>query len=154
LRTGKRLQKKLAEIVVTFDEVPHAIFDRPNSALARNRLVIQLQPDEQITLTILAKTPGEGMRLKPVDLNLHFAEAFHQPQVDAYERLLMDVVRGNLTLFMRRDELDSAWQWIDPIRAAWEQYDVRPRPYIAGTWGPAASSALISRDGLSWSEEL
>jgi glucose-6-phosphate 1-dehydrogenase len=119
LRTGKRLQKNLAEIVVTFDEVPHAIFDRPNSALARNRLVIQLQPEEQITLTILAKTPGEGMRLKPVDLNLHFDEAFKQPQVDAYERLLMDVVRGNLTLFMRRDELDAAWQWIDPIRAAW-----------------------------------
>ena len=154
LRTGKRLQKKLAEIVVTFDEVPHAIFDRPNSALARNRLVIQLQPEEQITLTILAKTPGEGMRLQPVDLNLHFADAFQQPQVDAYERLLMDVVRGNLTLFMRRDELDAAWQWIDPIRAAWEQYDVRPRPYVAGTWGPAASSALISRDSLSWSEEL
>jgi glucose-6-phosphate 1-dehydrogenase len=154
LRTGKRLQKKLAEIVVTFDEVPHAIFDRPNSALARNRLVIQLQPEEEITLTILAKTPGEGMRLQPVDLNLSFAEAFKQPQVDAYERLLMDVLRGNLTLFMRRDELDAAWQWIDPIHAAWKEYDVRPRPYIAGTWGPAASSALISRDGLAWSEEL
>jgi len=154
LRTGKRMQQQLAEIVVTFDEVPHAIFDKPNSALARNRLVIQLQPEERITLTILAKTPGEGMRLKPVNLNLHFAEAFKQPQVDAYERLLMDVVRGNLTLFMRRDELDAAWKWIDPIRAAWEQHDVKPRPYIAGTWGPAASSALISRDGLAWSEEL
>jgi len=154
LRTGKRLQQKLAEIVVTFDDVPHTIFDKPNSALARNRLVIQLQPEERITLTILAKTPGEGMRLKPVNLNLHFAEAFKQPQVDAYERLLMDVVRGNLTLFMRRDELDAAWRWIDPIRAAWEQHDLKPRPYIAGTWGPAASSALISRDGLAWSEEL
>ena len=154
LRTGKRMQKQVAEIVVTFDEVPHSIFDRPNSARARNRLVIQLQPEERITLTILAKTPGEGMRLKPVNLNLHFAEAFKQPQVDAYERLLMDVVRGNLTLFMRRDELDAAWQWIDPIRAAWEHHEVQPRPYLAGTWGPAASSALISRDGLAWSEEL
>jgi glucose-6-phosphate 1-dehydrogenase len=154
LRTGKRLQDRLTELVVTFDEVPHPIFDKPPSTQAANLLVIRLQPDESITLTILAKNPGEGMRLKPVDLALDLGETFKTRSLDAYERLLMDTVKGNLTLFMRRDELDAAWRWIDPIRAGWEQYDERPKSYIAGSWGPAASSALIGRDGFAWHDEL
>jgi glucose-6-phosphate 1-dehydrogenase len=149
LRTGKHLQEAMAEIVVTFDEVPHSIFEagripRPN------QLVIQLQPDESITLSILAKTPGETMRLKPVNLSLHFGDTFKEKSLDAYERLITDVVKGNLTLFMRRDELDAAWAWIDPIREGWLQSEEPPKQYIAGTWGPAASSALISRDGFTW----
>jgi glucose-6-phosphate 1-dehydrogenase len=154
LRTGKRLQDRLTELVVTFDEVPHPIFDKPPTPQAANLLVIRLQPDESITLTILAKNPGEGMRLKPVDLSLDLGETFKTRSLDAYERLLMDTVKGNLTLFMRRDELDAAWRWIDPIRAGWEQYDERPKSYIAGSWGPAASSALIGRDGFAWHDEL
>ncbi|MGB6309101.1 MAG: glucose-6-phosphate dehydrogenase [Steroidobacteraceae bacterium] len=154
LRTGKRLQDRLTELVVTFDEVPHPIFENPASTRTANELVIRLQPDESITMTILAKNPGEGMRLKPVSLALDLGETFKTRSLDAYERLLMDTVKGNLTLFMRRDELDAAWAWIDPIRAGWEQYDERPKAYIAGSWGPAASSAMIGRDGFAWHDEL
>jgi len=154
LRTGKRLQHRLTELVVTFEEVPHPIFDPGATARRANELVIRLQPDESITLTVLAKSPGEGMRLKPVNLALDFAGTFKTPSLDAYERLLMDTVKGNLTLFMRRDELDAAWRWIDPIHAGWEAHDEPPKPYIAGTWGPASSSALIGRDGYAWHDEL
>jgi glucose-6-phosphate 1-dehydrogenase len=154
LRTGKRLQDRLTELVVTFDEVPHPIFEMPGTTHTANELVIRLQPDESITMTILAKNPGEGMRLKPVSLALDLGETFKTRSLDAYERLLMDTVKGNLTLFMRRDELDAAWAWIDPIRAGWEQYDEGPKIYIAGTWGPASSSAMLSRDGVAWHGEL
>ena len=154
LRTGKRLQDRLTELVVTFDEVPHPIFEMPSTTRTANELVIRLQPDESITMTILAKNPGEGMRLKPVSLALDLGETFKTRSLDAYERLLMDTVKGNLTLFMRRDELDAAWAWIDPIRSGWEQYDEGPKIYIAGTWGPASSSAMLSRDGFAWHGEL
>jgi glucose-6-phosphate 1-dehydrogenase len=154
LRTGKRLQDRVTELVVTFDEVPLPIFEMPSATHTANELVIRLQPDESITMTILAKNPGEGMRLKPVSLALHLSESFKTRSLDAYERLLMDTVKGNLTLFMRRDELDAAWAWVDPIRAAWEQFDEGPKTYIAGTWGPAASSAMLSRDGFAWHDEL
>ncbi len=154
LRTGKRLQERLTEIVVTFEDVPHSIFEGSESnGRTANRLVIRLQPQESITLTILAKMPGETMRLKPVDLALDLAGTFKEQRLDAYERLLTDVVKGNLTLFMRRDELDAAWRWIDPIREGWAQHDERIKSYVAGSWGPAASSALISRDGFSWPDE-
>ncbi len=153
LRTGKRLQDRLTELVVTFQEVPHPIFENPLSNTA-NELVIRLQPDESITMTILAKNPGEGMRLKPVSLGLDLGETFKTRSLDAYERLLMDTVKGNLTLFMRRDELDAAWRWIDPILSGWQQFDERPKTYTAGSWGPAACSSLIGRDGFLWHEEL
>jgi glucose-6-phosphate 1-dehydrogenase len=154
LRTGKRLQDRVTELVVTFDEVPVPIFDMPSTAHTANKLVIRLQPDESITMTILAKNPGEGMRLKPVSLALHLDESFKTRSLDAYERLLMDTVKGNLTLFMRRDELDAAWAWIDPIRAGWQQFDEGPKIYMAGSWGPAASSAMLGRDGFAWHDEL
>jgi glucose-6-phosphate 1-dehydrogenase len=154
LRTGKRLQEKLSEIVVTFEDVPLTIYERPETPQALNRLVIQLQPEESIELTVLAKFPGEVMRLKPANLSLDFSETFKAPRLDAYERLLTDVLKGNLTLFMRRDELEAAWQWIDPIREAWEQHDEAPKAYTAGSWGPAAASALLGRDGFAWRNEL
>ncbi len=115
--------------------------------------MIRLQPDEGIKLMLLAKVPGSEMRLRPVDLDLDFARTFRTRQWDAYERLLADVIGGNLTLFMRRDELDAAWRWIDPIQSAWAEQGELPKPYTAGTWGPTASSALIARDGLAWKEE-
>lgn len=156
LRTGKRLQERLTEIAITFEDVPHSIFEGPDRTSERspNQLVIRLQPQESITLTILAKMPGEVMKLKPVNLSLDLAGSFKEKPVDAYERLLMDVVKGNLTLFMRRDELDAAWRWIDPIREGWARHDERIKSYVAGSWGPAASSALISRDGFVWHDEL
>jgi glucose-6-phosphate 1-dehydrogenase len=152
LRTGKRLQERLAEIVINFRAVPHAILpgsDGPDV----NRLVIRLQPDEGMELFVMAKVPGAAMKLRPVFLDLDFASTFKTRQWDAYERLIMDVIAGNLTLFMRRDELDAAWRWIDPIHQAWAAQGDAPKPYTAGTWGPTASSALIVRDGLSWKEE-
>jgi len=152
LRTGKRMQERMSEIVINFRAVPHAILPG-NDAGNVNRLVIRLQPDEGIELHVLAKVPGADMRVKPVKLDLDFAETFKTRQWDAYERLLMDVISGNLTLFMRRDELDAAWHWIDPIHAAWAAQSDPPKPYSSGTWGPTASSALIVRDGLCWKEE-
>jgi glucose-6-phosphate 1-dehydrogenase len=153
LRTGKRLQEQIGDIVIHFEDVPHSIFERGSTAVA-NRLVISLQPRESITLTLLAKSPGETMRLRPVNLRLDTEESAKTPQLDAYERLLTDVIKGNLTLFMRRDELDVAWRWIDPIREAWQQSDDRPKSYTSGSWGPAASSSLIGRDGYAWHGEI
>ncbi len=152
LRTGKRLQHSLAEIAITFDDVPLSIFQN-RAQDAPNQLVIRLQPDESITLTILAKAPGDAMRLRPVNLALDLGESFKERPLSAYERLLMDVVKGNLTLFMRRDELDTAWSWIDPIRAGWAHTGNQPKTYAAGSWGPAAATALIGRDGYAWRDE-
>jgi glucose-6-phosphate 1-dehydrogenase len=153
LRTGKRLQERMAEIVITFERVPHFIFETGRQP-SPNQLVIRLQPYEGIRLSILSKAPGEIMRLKPVNLGLHFSDTFKEKALDAYERLITDVAKGNLTLFMRRDELDAAWTWIDPIREGWMQSDEAPKPYTAGSWGPAASSALIERDEFSWHGEV
>jgi glucose-6-phosphate 1-dehydrogenase len=151
LRTGKRLQEKLSEIVITFEDVPHAIFQHSVPGGSPNRLTIALQPRDAITLTINAKQPGETILLQPVGLSLDLAESFKVRQLDAYERLLTDIIKGNLTLFMRRDELDAAWRWIDPIRHGWQLHDRAPKPYTAGSWGPAAATSLISRDGFEWS---
>ena len=154
LRTGKRLPERVSEIAVVFKAVPHSIFDPSAGQLAQNRLVLRLQPDEDIKLWLTIKHPGPGgLRLRHVPLDMSFAEAFGVQQPDAYERLLLDVVRGNPTLFMRRDEVEAAWRWADPILAAWAASGEQPRPYTAGTWGPSAAVALIERDGRTWNEE-
>ena len=102
----------------------------------------------------MIKDPGPGgMRLSHVPLDMSFAEAFNVRHHEAYERLLMDVVRGNQTLFMRRDEVEAAWGWIDPILEAWKGSSDAPKPYTSGTWGPSASIALIERDGRTWHED-
>ncbi|PHV11841.1 glucose-6-phosphate dehydrogenase [Chitinimonas sp. BJB300] len=152
LRTGKRMQERQAEIVINFRQVPHSIFPLPAETTS-NRLVIQLQPEESVKMYLLAKQPGDQMKLKSVHLDLDFDEMFKARRPDAYERLLTDVIRGRLTLFMRRDELDEAWKWVEPILDTWEANDESPKQYTAGTWGPAASSALLSRDGFCWHEE-
>jgi glucose-6-phosphate 1-dehydrogenase len=153
LRTGKRMADRLAEIVVRFKPIPHSIFNQPTSSFQPNSLVIRLQPDEGLSMNLMAKTPGDGMRLKQAELELDFREQFKAPRMEAYERLLLDVLRGQLTLFMRGDELEAAWEWVEPILNHWEHEDSMPIPYTSGTWGPAASSALIGRDGLQWREE-
>ncbi|KQV40959.1 glucose-6-phosphate dehydrogenase [Massilia sp. Root335] len=153
LRTGKRMADRLAEIVVRFKPIPHSIFNQPTSSFQPNSLVIRLQPDEGLSMNLMAKTPGDSMRLKQAELELDFREQFKSPRMEAYERLLLDVLRGQLTLFMRGDELEAAWEWVEPILEYWEQDDTTPVPYTSGTWGPASSSALIGRDGLQWREE-
>lgn len=153
LRTGKRLMKKLAEIVINFHPVPHDLFASKNRRTKANRLIIRLQPDEGVMLQIVAKHPGDAMELRPVNLNLDFAQTFQIRAWDAYERLLMDVLNGKLTLFLRRDETEQAWRWIEPILEGWANSGERPEPYVAGTWGPAQSARLIGRDGFRWHEE-
>lgn len=152
LRTGKRLPEKRTEIIVNFKHVPHEIFPTAAGPATPNQLVIRLQPEENIRMRIYVKAWGDDIQLQPVNLNLDFNEVFRKRRMIAYERLLMDIIRGNQTLFMRRDEVAQAWNWIDPIRVAWEQYEYAPIPYEAGTWGPVEANALMSRDGLKWHE--
>jgi glucose-6-phosphate 1-dehydrogenase len=155
LRTGKRLTARMSEIVVAYKSVPHSIFDTGAGAVRRNMLVIRIQPEEGVKLWLMIKDPGPGgMRLRYVPLDMSFATAFNVRHPDAYERLLLDVIRGNQTLFMRRDEVEAAWAWIDPITDAWERTGEAPKAYAAGTWGPSASVALIERDGRTWHEDL
>jgi glucose-6-phosphate 1-dehydrogenase len=155
LRTGKRLPVRLSEIIVAFRPIPHSIFDADAGRIEANRLVIRLQPDEGIKLWLMIKDPGPGgMRLESVPLDMTFTAAFGARNPDAYERLLLDVIRGNQTLFMRRDEVEAAWAWIDPILEAWANSNEPPKGYAAGTWGPSAANALIARDGRTWHEEL
>jgi glucose-6-phosphate 1-dehydrogenase len=154
LRTGKRLPTRLSEIMVAFRPIPHSVFDGTAGPIAPNRLVIRLQPDESVKLWLMIKDPGPGgMRLQQQALNMSFAEAFGVRNPDAYERLVMDVVRGNQTLFMRRDEVEAAWSWIDPILDAWAGSGEAPKPYTSGTWGPSAAIGLIERAGRTWHED-
>jgi glucose-6-phosphate 1-dehydrogenase len=153
LRTGKRLPSRLSEIMVQFKPVPHSVFDKTAGTMEPNRLVIRLQPDEGVKMFLMIKDPGPGgMRLKQVPLDMTFAESFMTRNPDAYERLLMDVVRGNQTLFMRRDEVSAAWKFIDPILDHWKESTDTPKPYTSGTWGPSSAVALIERDGRTWYE--
>jgi glucose-6-phosphate 1-dehydrogenase len=153
LRTGKRLPARASEIVIHFRAVRHSIFGEAGR-LSPNRLVVRLQPNEGIKLFLTAKDPGPGgMRLREVPLNLSFAETFKTRYPDAYERLLIDVVRGDPTLFMRRDEVEAAWGWVEPILEVWREQNEPPKPYPAGSWGPSAAIALIERDGRTWVEE-
>jgi glucose-6-phosphate 1-dehydrogenase len=153
LRTGKRLAQRVSEIVIEFKPIPLSIFGDHAGPVAPNQLVIRLQPNEGVKQFLMIKDPGPGgMRLRQVSLDMTFAEAFDVRNPDAYERLIMDVVRGNQTLFMRRDEVEAAWRWIDPIIHSWEENRQQVQGYTAGTWGPSAAIALIERDGRTWHE--
>ncbi|MFZ1469057.1 MAG: glucose-6-phosphate dehydrogenase [Paracoccaceae bacterium] len=155
LRTGKRLRARTSEIAITFREPPHSIFDDAEG-WRENVLVIRLQPNEGMDLMMMIKEPGPGgMRLMQVPLDMSFADALgadHEEVPDAYERLIMDVIRGNQTLFMRGDEVEAAWAWADPIIAGWEERADRPQPYDAGSSGPEDALMLMHRDGRRWRE--
>ncbi|MDH1263806.1 glucose-6-phosphate dehydrogenase [Pseudomonas sp. GD03944] len=147
LRTGKRLAKKTSEILIQFKPVPHRLFGDGEA----NALLIRLQPEERISLQLMAKNPGKGMRLEPVELDLNLATAFNkQRRWDAYERLLLDVIEGDSTLFMRRDEVEAAWQWVDPILQGWHQHYQSPRPYAAGSNGPEQAEILLEQHRRHW----
>ncbi|WP_017624564.1 glucose-6-phosphate dehydrogenase [Nocardiopsis chromatogenes] len=151
LRTGKRMARRYSEIVVQFRDVPHPIFPGQGTAHAPNRLVIRLQPEETIRLHMLAKEPGAGeLRLRPAPLELSLSDSFAVRSPDAYERLLMDVMNGDPTLFMRRDEVEAAWRWVDPIIGAWQGTD--PEPYAPGGTGPRGAHDLLARSGRAWHE--
>ena len=152
LRSGKRLPAKLSEIVVQFKETPWSIFP---SKLQANRLTIRLQPEEGIQLSIMSKDPGpDGMVLRPANIDISFEKAFSTRYPDAYERLLMDTVRGDPVLFMRRDEVEAAWTWVEPILEGWRRDSGSLNHYGAGTWGPQAAQRLIEADGHHWHEDM
>ncbi|MDB5743234.1 MAG: glucose-6-phosphate 1-dehydrogenase [Polaromonas sp.] len=158
IRTGKRLADRDAHIEVNFRPTPHAIFQSPQSGNVGNRLVINLQPRDGLELHLLAqgadKRHGRATQyLEPVQLDLDFDKRFGAERVGAYERLLLDVIDGRLNLFVRSDEQEEAWRWVEPILDRWRHDTAGPRHYAAGTWGPSAASAMIARDGYCWSEE-
>ncbi|WP_166255560.1 glucose-6-phosphate dehydrogenase [Marinobacter salicampi] len=156
IRTGKRLPEKLSQIIIHFKPAPHYIFDPDQKHLANNKLIIRLQPDEGMELQILTKDQGldKGMRLRQGPLELTFSEAFSTSRIpDAYERLLWEAMKGNQYLFVRRDEVEYAWHWVDQVMSHWQDPAAHPKRYAAGTWGPVASIAMITRDGRSWYED-
>ncbi|HEY5412127.1 MAG TPA: glucose-6-phosphate dehydrogenase [Caulobacteraceae bacterium] len=159
LRTGKRLPERRTQIVIQFKGVPHSIFDGAGREdLIANRLVIDLQPDEDIELLLMNKAPGlsdTGMRLQSLPLSLSLARSYAGKDARrriAYEPLLLEVINGVTTLFVRRDEVEQAWEWVDGVADAWTEADMTPKPYSAGTWGPAGAFALIERFGRVWYE--
>ncbi|EJF78242.1 glucose-6-phosphate dehydrogenase [Bartonella birtlesii LL-WM9] len=151
LRTGKRMPTRISEIVVVFKPIPHNIFNVDSDEIFSNQLVIRLQPNEGVKQWLMIKDPGPGgMRFRHIPLDMSFASAFSQRNPDAYERLLMDVIRGDQTLFMRRDEVEAAWRWIDPILEGWQAIKQPIYEYSAGSWGPSASTVLMERDRRIW----
>jgi glucose-6-phosphate 1-dehydrogenase len=156
LRTGKRLPSRQSEILIQFKPVAHSIFGKGTNGarLEANTLVIRLQPEENIRLTIMAKEPGldrDGVKLQEVDLDVSLVQAFEGARRRiAYERLLLDLLEGDTTLFVRRDEVEAQWQWIDSIVNGWKDSGQKAQSYAAGNWGPSSAIALIERDGASW----
>ena len=155
LRTGKRLRNRVSEIAIQFKDVPHSIFTSSPTVPRPNVLSIRLQPDEGITLSMTIKDPGPGgLRLTDTKLDMSFADSLARTGTrmpDAYERLVMDVIRGDQTLFMRGDEVEEAWRWIDPIIEAWQSRPP-PQPYDSGSSGPEDALMLMHRDGRRWRE--
>ena len=155
IRSGKRMQKRNSEVVIQFKTMPHSIFEKSNkTALVDNKLVIKLQPEESIELRLMNKIPGlsENMQLQEVNLELNAPDRVKRKS-DAYERLILDVIRANATLFMRLDEVEAAWKWADPVLEGWEKNLVPMKKYTAGTDGPTASIHLIAKDGRSWNDD-
>lgn len=155
LRTGKRLPTKCSEVVVYFKNPEMNLFKDSYSELPQNKLTIRLQPDEGVDIEILNKVPGldHKHKLQTTKLDLSYSETFNQSHLaDAYERLLLESMRGIQALFVRRDEVEAAWTYVDSIIDAWAADGDSSKPYQAGTWGPVASVAMITRDGRSWNE--
>ncbi len=155
LRTGKRMPNKVSEVVICFKPQPHNIFHETYKQLPANKLIIRLQPDEGVEIQIMNKIPGLGetMQLQQSKLDLSFDETFQAQRIaDAYERLLLEAMLGNQYLFVRRDEVEQAWKWVDGILDAWRVNNEPPKAYQAGTWGPVAAISLLARDDRNWDE--
>ena len=150
LRTGKRLARKVTEIAITLQPVPHLGFAAGGSVGVRpNQLILTLQPNESVTMLLVAKIPGERMRLRPVGMELLYARAFAEASPEAYETLLLDALRGEATLFTRNDEVEAQWVVCDPILRAWAAGPERPAPYRAGSQGPAEAHRILC-EGDAW----
>ena len=157
LRTGKRMAQRQSEIAIQFKAVPHSMFAGRGGLLQPNMLIIRLQPEEHVQLLVMAKEPGldrDGVRLREVPLNLSLdAEFAGTRRRIAYERLLLDLIEGDQTLFVRRDEVEAQWTWIDAIREGWKANAMKPKSYASGSWGPSAAIALTERDGVTWQDD-
>ena len=152
MRVGKRLPKSATEISVHFKKAPAVLFNKETVKIDQNVLVIRIQPDEGISLRMLAKIPGTSLRIEPVKMDFHYGTSFGKPSPEAYERLLLDAMSGDATLFARRDEVEEAWSFIDPIEEAWHEKKDAPELYFypAGSWGPEAADDLLDRDDRAW----
>ncbi|HXX42027.1 MAG TPA: glucose-6-phosphate dehydrogenase [Chthoniobacterales bacterium] len=152
MRVGKRLPKSGTEISVHFKKAPAVLFNKENVTLDQNVLVIRIQPDEGISLRMQAKVPGTSLRIEPVKMDFHYGTSFGKASPEAYERLLLDAMSGDATLFARRDEVEEAWAFIDPIEEAWHAKVGAPSLYFypAGSWGPNEADELLARDGRAW----
>ena len=157
LRTGKRMAVRRSEIAIQFKPVPHSMFAGRGGLLQPNTLVIRLQPEEYIELLVMAKEPGldrDGVHLREVPLKLSLdAEFAGTRRRIAYERLLLDLIEGDQTLFVRRDEVEAQWTWTDAIRAGWAANGTKPKSYPSGSWGPSTAIALTERDGVTWQDD-
>ncbi len=157
LRTGKRMATRRSEIAIEFKPVPHSMFQSRGGRLQPNTLIIRLQPEEYVQLLVMAKEPGldrDGVRLREVPLNLSLDHEFSGTRRRiAYERLLLDLIEGDQTLFVRRDEVEAQWRWIDAIRDGWAERSMKPKSYPTGTWGPSAAIALTERDDVTWQDD-
>jgi glucose-6-phosphate 1-dehydrogenase len=151
LRTGKRMKQRCAEIVIQFKDVSHRVYDESAGPLVPNRLIIRLQPDELIQLSMMSKNLETlDMQLQPATLNLNFSDTYTKFRSDAYKRLILDAAAGNPSLFIHREEVEKAWAWIDPIIEAWKISRAKPNLYRAGTWGPDESDKLLAEDDRYW----
>ncbi len=149
LRTSKRLPKRASEIVISFRRTPHMIFRRSPTGVEPNLLIVRIQPDEGIALTITAKTPGPDLKLATVTMDFRYGAVFGSHSPEAYERLLLDAIHGDATLYARGDWVEQSWKILTPILDAWAA-DGQPAPYEAGSWGPPEADAFIARDGARW----
>jgi glucose-6-phosphate 1-dehydrogenase len=151
LRTGKCMQKQFSEIAIQFKPVSHRAFRSEAGHMASNKLVVRLQPDENIQLQLMTKDLDHNdVHLQKMNLNLNQGVSQQNADRDAYKRLLLDALRGDPTLFIHRDEVDASWRWLDPILEAWKTSDETPHQYAAGTWGPEESNPLLEKDGFKW----
>jgi len=152
LRTGKRLPKRVSEIAVQFKEIPPILFNvDPQNSVAPNVLALRIQPDEGLSLSITTKLPGAKLQFRPVEMDFRYRTTFEEQSPEAYERLLLDVMAGDATLFMRRDEIEASWTWIKNIQESWEREDIRWLPeYAAGTAGPIEADKLIESGLRKW----
>ena len=151
LRTGKRLPRRVTEIGIVFKKAPHLPFAKSDTEeLGSNQLVVRVQPDEGVTLRFGSKVPGTTMEVRDVAMDFLYGEAFTENSPEAYERLLLDVLLGDASLFPRNEEVEESWRIVDPIEALWESQDDGPELYRAGEWGPKGADEMLARDGRAW----
>jgi glucose-6-phosphate 1-dehydrogenase len=150
LRSGKRLQKHITEIAIQFKEVPQRLFDASDAPLQSNVLVIRIQPNEGISLRFGAKLPGQALRIRSVNMDFRYGSSFGTKPPEAYERLLLDCMLGDSTLYARRDMVERGWEIVTPILEAWQKPATNFPNYEAGSWGPQAAFDLIENDGREW----